>query len=118
MERLDVDKLVSMRSWIDENFPKFYGPYEKEFIKKAESLDLNPYTLKAVKREFELRFNVNKLEWQLLHILLHFSAMRQGGINNRYKDNKKVDVDIQGVDEKDRKFVERMALLMWDVIEN
>tara|TARA_Y100000031_G_C8216265_1_gene383512 strand:- start:724 stop:1086 length:363 start_codon:yes stop_codon:yes gene_type:complete len=117
MERVNVDKLIEMREWIDENFPSYYKPYEEKFIKKAKSLNLDPFTLKAVKREFELRFNLNKVEWQLMHLLLHFSAMRQAGITSKCED-KKVDIEISGVDEENKRLIQRMVLLMWDVVDS
>ncbi len=110
-----VEKLLKMREWIDENFHKYHKPYEKEFIKHAQSLDLDPFTIKAVKREMELRFSLNHTEWQIMHILLHFSAMRQAGINSKVMGNKKIDVEIRGARENDI-LIERMKLLMWDVI--
>ncbi len=114
----EIEKLILMREWIDDNFPLWYKDYENNFIAKAHSLGLNPYTLKACKREFELRFNINNVEWNLIHILLHFSAMRQAGINARNMENKKVDVEVKTTEIKTRKYIERMVLLMWDILEN
>jgi len=117
MKTEEIQKLLEMRKWIDDNFPDFYEPYEQKFIKKAEELGLNPRTIKAVKREMELRFNLSPTEWNLMHVLLYFSALRQGGITSRTQGHKKYDIEIKGLKDEKRKHIERMILLMWDVIE-
>ena len=117
----EVKKLIKMRNWIDDNFPKFYKPYEEKFIEKAKDIGLNPYTLKACKREFELRFGINMLEWMLIHTILHFSAMRQAGVKSRFtmddKGMKQIRVVIDSMEPEFQPIIERMMLLMWDSLE-
>ena len=117
----EVAKLIEMRDWIDNNFPKFYRPYERRFIDKAKDIGLNPHTIRAFKREFEMRFGINLIEWMVLHTLLHFSAMRQGGVNSRFVRDKEgikqIKVVMQTAPPEYQPLLERMMLLMWDVLE-
>ncbi|MBN1157560.1 hypothetical protein JXA85_08125 [Candidatus Woesearchaeota archaeon] len=125
MEQTDpayVMKLLQMREWIDKNFPDFYGPYEKKFFDKAEEIGLDPHTLHALKREFELRFGVSQLEWQYIFLLLSFSAMRQAGVKSRYtklRDGLRKEIVVRAgtLHEHHQPLIDRFIALLWDTIE-